>query len=280
MPCALTSIAHSRIPGRAGRAHTGMSGPRNCERGPGHAAGARRGRERRPANATRDQGTGEAASETFACMVAFVSPTGPPGETFACMHALVSLEVGTHLRETFACMHAFVSLAGRLGETFACMHTFVSLGANGSRNRGADGQRCQQRRVAGPGRTGRGTGARLAGGRPCAMPRRGGSSLRATYRNLRTNDGGRNRRGDGGRSRATAQCGPEGRRGNGGRDGIGNGSTVRRGVDVRKPSPEADGTLPTSPLDSKKPCARQGFICDGGKYGARTRDLRRDRPAL
>ena len=166
MPCTLTSIAHSRIPGRAGLAHTGMSGPRSCERGPGHAAGARRGRERRPANATRDQGTGEAASETFACMVAFVSPTGPPGETFACMHALVSLEVGTHLRETFACMHAFVSLAGRLGETFACMHTFVSLGANGSRNRGADGQRCQQRRVAGPGRMGRGTGTRLAGGRP------------------------------------------------------------------------------------------------------------------
>lgn len=142
MPCTLTSIAHSRIPGRAGLAHTGMSGPRSCERGPGHAAGARRGRERRPANATRDQGTGEAASETFACMVAFVLPTGPPGETFACMHALVSLEVGTHLRETFACMHAF-----------------VSLGANGSRNRGADGQRCQQRRVAGS----QGRGERVAG---------------------------------------------------------------------------------------------------------------------
>ena len=75
------------------------------------------------------------------------------------MHALVSLEVGTHLRETFACMHAFVSLAGRLGETFACMHTFVSLGANGSRNRGADGQRCQQRRVAGS----QGRGERVAG---------------------------------------------------------------------------------------------------------------------
>lgn len=89
-----------------------------------------------------------------------------------------------------------------------------------------------------------GRGERVAGrGRasqaavPCAMPRRGGSSLRATYRNLRTNDGGRNRRGDGEPSRATAQCGPEGRRGNGGRDGIGNGSTLRRGVDVRKPSP-------------------------------------------
>lgn len=195
------------------------------------------GQERRPANATRDQGTGEAASETFACMVAFVSPTGPPGETFACMHALVSLEVGTHLRETFACMHAFVSLAGRLGRySRACTplsrweRTDRGTGARTGSDASSAGSQGRGERVAGRGRASQAAV-------PCAMPRRGGSSLRATYRNLRTNDGGRNRRGDGGASRATAQCGPEGRRGNGGRDGIGNGSTVRRGVDVRKPSP-------------------------------------------
>lgn len=154
----------------------------------------------------------------------------------ACTHLSRSKSEPICARHSRACTHLSRSQAAWERHSRACTplsrweRTDRGTGARTGSDASSAGSQGRGERVAGRGRASQAAV-------PCAMPRRGGSSLRATYRNLRTNDGGRNRRGDGEPSRATPQCGPEGRRGNGGRDGIGNGSTVRRGVDVRKPSP-------------------------------------------
>ena len=55
-------------------------------------------------------------------------------------------------------------------------------------------------------------------------------------------------------------------------------------LEIRWSDSLTHGNRPPQPhpsaRNSKKPRTRQGLFCNGGKYGARTRDLRRDRPAL